>query len=58
LEGVGAVTEVGSVAAGAYGAVQSFSEAGAEEALRNKPMPTINRPALDLGGRVAAPVLA
>tara|TARA_R110001606_G_scaffold108524_5_gene233638 strand:+ start:3476 stop:4972 length:1497 start_codon:yes stop_codon:yes gene_type:complete len=58
LEGIGAVTEVGSVAAGAYGAVQSFSEAGAEEALRNKPMPTINRPALDLGGRVAAPILA
>ena len=58
LEGLGAVTEVGSVGAGVYGAVQSFSEQGAEEALRNKALPQVSQPALDLGGRVAAPVLA
>jgi len=58
LEGIGAVTEVGSVGAGVYGAVQSFSEQGQEEALRNTPLPTVRQPTLDLGGRVAAPVLA
>jgi len=58
LEGIGAVTEVGSVGAGVYGAVQSFSEQGQEEALRNTPLPTVSQPTLDLGGRVAAPVLA
>tara|TARA_R110000823_G_scaffold51488_5_gene128295 strand:- start:132 stop:1526 length:1395 start_codon:yes stop_codon:yes gene_type:complete len=58
LEGLGAVTEVGSVGAGVYGAVQSFSEQGAEEALRNKALPQVSQPSLDLGGRVAAPVLA
>jgi len=58
LEGIGAVTEVGSVAAGAYGAVESFSEMGSEEALRKKAMPQVSQPTLDLGGRVAAPVLA
>lgn len=58
LEGIGAVTEVGSVGAGVYGAVQSFSEQGQEEALRNKPLPQVSQPTLDLGGRVAAPVLA
>ena len=36
LEGLGAVTEVASVGAGAYGAVQSFAEQGVEETLRNK----------------------
>lgn len=58
LEGIGAVTEVGSVGAGVYGAVQSFSEQGQEEALRNKPLPQVSQPSLDLGGRVAAPLYA
>lgn len=58
LEGIGAVTEVGSVGAGIYGAVQSFSEQGQEEALRNTPLPQVSQPTLDLGGRVSAPLLA
>ena len=58
LEGVGAVTEVGSVGAGVYGAVQSFSEEAQAQALRKAPLPQVSQPTLDLGGRVAAPVLA
>lgn len=58
LEGVGAATELGSVGAGVYGAVESFQTEATESALRNKPLPTIRQPTLDLGGRVAAPILA
>jgi len=58
LEGIGAVTEVGSVGAGVYGAVQSFSEEAQAQALRKAPLPQVSQPTLDLGGRVAAPVLA
>jgi len=58
LEGVGAATELGSVGAGVYGAVQSITDADKEEQLRNTPLPTIRQPTLDLGGRVAAPILA
>jgi len=58
LEGLGAITEVASVGAGAYGAVQSFSEAGVEETLRKKALPQVSQPTLDLGGRVVAPLEA
>ncbi len=58
LEGVGAVTELGAVGTGVYGAVQSITDADKEEALRNTPLPAIRQPTLDLGGRVAAPILA
>jgi hypothetical protein len=58
LEGLGAATELGSVGAGVYGAVESFQTEATESALRDKPLPTIRQPTLDLGGRVAAPILA
>ncbi len=58
LEGLGAATELGSVGAGVYGAVESFQTEATESALRDKPLPTISQPTLDLGGRVAAPILA
>ena len=58
LEGLGAVTEVASVGAGAYGAVQSFAEQGVEETLRNKALPQVTQPRLDLGGRVVAPLVS
>jgi len=58
LEGLGAATELGSVGAGVYGAVESFNTEATESSLRNKPLPTIRQPTLDLGGRVAAPILA
>ena len=57
LEGLGAITEVASVGAGAYGAVQSFAEQGVEETLRNKALPAVSQPKLDLGGRVVAPLV-
>ena len=58
LEGLGAITEVASVGAGAYGAVQSFAEQGVEETLRNKALPQVSQPSLDLGGRVVAPLVS
>lgn len=58
LEGVGAVTELGAVGTGVYGAVKSIQDADAEDALRKAPLPAIRQPTLDLGGRVAAPILA
>ena len=57
LEGLGAITEVASVGAGAYGAVQSMVDAGKEEALRNSAMPSIKPGSLDLGGSVGVPEL-
>ena len=58
LEGLGAVTEVASVGAGAYGAVQSMIDTGKEEALRNTPMAPIRTGGLDVGGSVGVPELA
>ncbi|MHA1542457.1 MAG: hypothetical protein ACTSQH_05750 [Candidatus Hodarchaeales archaeon] len=57
LEGVGAVTEVASVAAGTYGAVRSMVDSGREDALRDTPLAPINRAPLDLGGRIGVPLL-
>lgn len=58
LEGIGAVTEVASVGAGVYGAVQSMIDSGKEEALRNKPLAPVSGGNLDVGGSIAAPELA
>jgi len=58
LEGLGAVTEVASVGAGAYGAVQSMIDTGKEEALRAQNLPPVNPGNLDVGGSIAAPELA
>lgn len=58
LEGLGAITEVASVGAGAYGAVKSMIDTGQEDALRAKPLPPINPGNLDVGGAIAAPELA
>jgi len=58
LEGLGAITEVASVGAGAYGAVKSMIDTGQEDALRDKPLPPINPGNLDVGGAIAAPELA
>ena len=57
LEGLGAITEVASVGAGAYGAVQSMIDTGKEEALRNTPMAPVSGGTLDIGGSIAAPEL-
>ncbi len=58
LEGIGAVTEVASVGAGVYGAVQSMIDTGKEEALRNTPLKPVSGGNLDVGGSIAAPELA
>lgn len=58
LEGIGAITEVASVGAGAYGAVQSMVDVNLEDKLRDTPLPAIAKPTMDLGGRVTAPILA
>jgi hypothetical protein len=51
LEGLGAATELGSVGAGVYGAVESFQTEATESALRDKPLPTISQPTLDFPHR-------
>jgi len=58
MEGIGAVTEVASVGAGVYGAVQSMIDTGKEDALRKAPLAQIQPGNLDVGGSVAAPELA
>jgi hypothetical protein len=58
MEGLGAVSEVASVVGGAYGAVQSMVDVSKEDALRNTPLTMPTQAPLDLGGKIATPLVS
>ena len=58
LEGLGAITEVASVGAGAYGAVQSMIDTNKEDILRKAPLNIPSAGNLDVGGAIGVPELA
>ena len=58
MEGLGAVSEVASVVGGAYGAVQSMVDVSKEDVLRNTPLTMPTQAPLDLGGKIATPLVS